>query len=223
VKAKELGRKILAEVATVVTPETLLAWHRKLIAHKYDGSGQRRPGRPRTRQELRSAMLLSAQISRRTAVRSLPFWLGIGRLAALNTLEPAPHFVARSMEGEKYTNELVKGKIVLIQFWATWCHYCKKDEPALESVTKDFEKDGLIVLAVDVGEPRRRVKKYLAASPRSCKIVLAEDTNLMAICEAKTYPLYILIDREGNIAGKQNGAAGESALRRLVAKAGLES
>src|SRR2546428_1783448 len=40
-KAKKLGRKILAQVATLVTPETLLAWHRKLIAKKYDGSAQR--------------------------------------------------------------------------------------------------------------------------------------------------------------------------------------
>ena len=46
--AKKLGRRILREVATIVTPETLLAWHRKLIARKYDGSKQRRPGRPRT-------------------------------------------------------------------------------------------------------------------------------------------------------------------------------
>jgi hypothetical protein len=44
-KAKLLGRRLLAEVATIVTPETLLAWHRKLIAQKYDGSGRRRPGR----------------------------------------------------------------------------------------------------------------------------------------------------------------------------------
>src|SRR5215475_14020098 len=51
-KAKGLGRKLLAEVATIVTPETLLAWHRKLIAQKYDGSGQRGPGRPRTNGEL---------------------------------------------------------------------------------------------------------------------------------------------------------------------------
>src|SRR5438034_10394443 len=51
-KAKGLGRKILAEVATLVTPETLLAWHRKLIAQKYDGSGKRRPGRPRTSGEI---------------------------------------------------------------------------------------------------------------------------------------------------------------------------
>ena len=45
-KAEKLGRKILAQVATIVTPETLLAWHRKLIAHKYDGSSFRtRPER----------------------------------------------------------------------------------------------------------------------------------------------------------------------------------
>src|SRR5215468_10817175 len=49
VKAKKLGRKVLAEVATLVTPETLLAWHRKLIAMKYDGSAHRMPGRPPTR------------------------------------------------------------------------------------------------------------------------------------------------------------------------------
>src|SRR5580704_14308611 len=51
-KAKVLGRKILAEVATIVTPETLLAWHRKLIARKYDGSAGRAPGRPRTATDL---------------------------------------------------------------------------------------------------------------------------------------------------------------------------
>src|ERR671927_1233258 len=51
-RAKGLGRKLLAEVATLVTPETLLAWHRKLIAQKYDGSAQRGPGRPRTAGEI---------------------------------------------------------------------------------------------------------------------------------------------------------------------------
>src|ERR1700694_5006780 len=47
-RAKGLGRRIPAEVATLVTPETLLAWHRKLIAQKYDGTAHRSPGRPRT-------------------------------------------------------------------------------------------------------------------------------------------------------------------------------
>jgi len=47
-RAIGLGRKLLAEVATLVTPDTLLAWHRKLIAQKYDGHEKRGPGRPRT-------------------------------------------------------------------------------------------------------------------------------------------------------------------------------
>src|SRR5438874_12855466 len=46
VRAKGLGRKLLAEVATLVTPDTLLVWHRKLIAQKYDGHDKRGPGRP---------------------------------------------------------------------------------------------------------------------------------------------------------------------------------
>jgi hypothetical protein len=63
-KAKGLGRKILAEVATIVTPETLLAWHRKLIARKYDGSGNRAPGRPRTATQIEALVLRMAEENR---------------------------------------------------------------------------------------------------------------------------------------------------------------
>src|SRR5437667_9069494 len=52
VRAKRLSRKILVQVATIVRAETLLAWHRKLIAKKYDGSAYRTPGRPRTATEI---------------------------------------------------------------------------------------------------------------------------------------------------------------------------
>jgi hypothetical protein len=51
-KAKGLGRKLLAEVATIVTPETLLRWYQRLIAQKYDGSGKRGPGWTRVWTEL---------------------------------------------------------------------------------------------------------------------------------------------------------------------------
>ena len=59
-KAKRLGRKLLGQVATIVTPETLLAWHRKLIAMKYDGSASRTPGRPPTSQEITAVVLRMA-------------------------------------------------------------------------------------------------------------------------------------------------------------------
>src|SRR6266852_6055961 len=63
-KAKGLGRKLLAEVATIVTWETLLAWDRKLIAQKYDGSAQRGPGRPRTAGEIEALVLRMAEENR---------------------------------------------------------------------------------------------------------------------------------------------------------------
>src|SRR5215831_9778768 len=60
VKAKKFGRRVLHELTTLVTPETLLAWHRKLIARKYDGSSQRGPGRPRTNDEIRHLVVRMA-------------------------------------------------------------------------------------------------------------------------------------------------------------------
>ena len=63
-KAKKIRRKALAQVATIVTPETLLAWHRKLIARKYDGSALRTPGGRRTRDEVAAIVVRMAEENR---------------------------------------------------------------------------------------------------------------------------------------------------------------
>ena len=168
-------------------------------------------------------MNAAAQLSRRRVLASFLLVLGADKLAALTSGEPAPHFVAKTLDGERLTTESLRGKVVLIEFWATWCPPCKSDAPAVDALAKEFEKVGLVFLAVNMGEGRRKVKKYLETYPRLCKIVLAEDTTLAAICEAKAYPLYVLIDRDARISGTQTGAAGERALRRLLARAGLES
>lgn len=149
--------------------------------------------------------------------------VSVGALAAIDSRQPAPAFVARTMDGEKLTNDSLKGKIVLLQFWTTWCGYCRRDQPAIETIVKELESKGLITLAVNVGESKRKVKTYLEGSPRSCKIALTEDTNLAAIFAAKSFPLYVVIDRNGKIAGTQEGAGGEAPLRRLLDKAGIES
>jgi thiol-disulfide isomerase/thioredoxin len=145
-----------------------------------------------------------------------------GTLRAIDSRASAPRFVAKTMDGEKFTNDVLKGKVVLLQFWTTWCSNCRHDQEAVEAVVQEFASQSLVVLAVDVGESKKKVKQYLEASPRSCKIVLTEDTNLAAVFAAKSYPLYVLLDRDGKITGTQNGAAGEDALFRLLSKAGLE-
>ncbi|MFM8502419.1 MAG: integrase core domain-containing protein [Actinomycetota bacterium] len=99
-RAKGLGRKLLAEIATVVTPETLLSGHRKLIAQKYDGSGQRGPGRPRTAGELEVLVVRLAGENRDWGYRRIQGALSnlgheiarstIAEILSRHGIEPAP-------------------------------------------------------------------------------------------------------------------------------------
>lgn len=70
---------------------------------------------------------------------------------------------------------------------------------------------------------RARTKIVQDPRPRDCRIVLAEGTNRAAMYQAKSYPIYVVIDRGGNIFGEQHGASSERALRSLLARAGMKS
>jgi thiol-disulfide isomerase/thioredoxin len=135
--------------------------------------------------------------------------------------QPAPRFHAKTTTGETFTNTSVKGKIVLLEFWTTWCPYCKEEESLVDSIDKEYSSKDVIVLAVNVAESKKKVKEYLQKSPRSCRIVMTEDTNLAAMYQANSYPIYVVIDRDGNIAAEQRGAGGERGLRRMLRKAGI--
>jgi transposase InsO family protein len=99
-KAKGLGRRVLSELATIVTPETLLAWHRKLIARKYDGSASRGPGRSRIEADT-EALVVKMAVENRCwgytrivgALSNLGYNLARGTVANIlkrNGIEPAP-------------------------------------------------------------------------------------------------------------------------------------
>ena len=143
--------------------------------------------------------------------------------AADETGQPAPRFRAKTTAGDQFNNASVKGKVVLFEFWTTWCKYCEAEAELVDDIAKEFSDKGLIVLAVDVLEPDQKVKKYLVEHPRSVPIVLTKDTNLAAMYNAQSYPIYVVIGRDGNIAAEQRGAGGETALRRMLSRAGLET
>jgi hypothetical protein len=100
VRAKGLGRKLLMEIATLVTAGTLLAWHRNLIAQKYDGSARRKPGRPVTKKELAALMVRMAAENHGWGYRRIQGALAnLGHACARSTIadilrrhgiEPAP-------------------------------------------------------------------------------------------------------------------------------------
>jgi len=161
-------------------------------------------------------------VLRRLAVIALTF-AALLAFAADETGQPAPRFRARTTTGEQFNNASIKGKVVLFEFWTTWCQYCENEASLVDDIAREFAGKGLIVLAVDVLEPDQMVKKYLVNHPRTVPIVLTKDTNLAAMYNAQSYPIYVVIDRDGNIAGEQRGAAGERGLRRLLSRAGIEA
>jgi transposase InsO family protein len=99
-KAKGIGRKLLADIATIVTPETLLRWHSRLIAQKYDGSEKRGPGRPPTAAAIERLVIQMAKENRQWGYRRIQGALAnLGHTAAPTTIadilrrngvEPAP-------------------------------------------------------------------------------------------------------------------------------------
>jgi putative transposase len=130
VKAKGLGRKLLAEVATIVTPETLLAWHRKLIARKYDGSDKRQAGRPRTPSGIESLVLRMAEENRDWGYRRIQGALSnLGHELARSTIvdilgrhgiEPAPERKGKTMWKEFLTRHwelIVAADFFTVEVW----------------------------------------------------------------------------------------------------------
>jgi len=100
VRAKKLGWRVLNDLTTIVTPSTLLAWHRRLIASKYDGSKQRGPGRPRTANEIQQLVVRMATENRdwgyrriQGALANLGHEVARGTIANIlkeHELDPAP-------------------------------------------------------------------------------------------------------------------------------------
>ena len=134
----------------------------------------------------------------------------------------APAFRVKALTGETFDLAGMKGKTVLLDFWATWCGPCRKEMPTMEKIHQEFKANGLVVLGLNVGEDRGTVEKFLKTAKVSYPVALTADTDVASAFEVTAFPTYVVIDREGNIAAYQVGSAGEAALRETLAKGGIK-
>ncbi len=135
----------------------------------------------------------------------------------------APAATWQTMAGETLSLESLRGKVVLVDFWATWCKPCIKTMPELEAIYRDYEKLGLEVVgvSVDQGDDReKKVKKFLDKKPVAYPIVI--DTDEAASWEAfhvAALPTLYLIDRDGKIMERWTGVVDMKKVRESVDRA----
>lgn len=141
-------------------------------------------------------------------------WLpGLPRPDLTGTI--APTFEAEDLDGVTYSRDSLKEKPVLLDFWASWCGPCRNSVPELERIHKEFPE--LVMLAVDVGEDRKVVEAFLKPRPLPYPVILGTEFGLERTFQVSAYPTFILIGRDGRIAGQQIGYSEEIGLRSMVA------
>jgi thiol-disulfide isomerase/thioredoxin len=145
-----------------------------------------------------------------------------GSLLALRDglLEETP-FTLDSLDGATYSRASLRGKVVLLNFWATWCAPCRKEMPDLERLSREFAGRGLVVLAV-TDEKRDEVLAFLAKTPYSFPILLDPRRKVHAGFQVEGIPKSFLFDRAGKLAAQAIDMRTEAQFRAMLRAAGLE-
>jgi len=127
------------------------------------------------------------------------FCLGAGTATAG---EAAPDFTLRDIDGKEVQLSSFKGKVVMVNFWATWCGPCKLEMPHLDKMDREYEAKGFEVISISTDDARAssKVKPLIKRGGYGFTVLLDKDTTVVAQYNpAKTLPYNALIDREGRI------------------------
>ena len=92
-----------------------------------------------------------------------------------------------------------RGKVVLLNFWATWCPPCIKEIPSLNNLQKQFSKDEFIVLSVDVGEELKDIQTFLEHVPAEYPVLVDTSSSLTEAWQLQAFPSTYIIDRQGRL------------------------
>jgi thiol-disulfide isomerase/thioredoxin len=126
--------------------------------------------------------------------------------------EAAPPFALQTLDGKTVTRDSLKGKVVLLDFWATWCGPCLKALPELKDLRQKNAGQPLVIVSVSVDEDKKTVQDF--ASRNGMDWLQAWDGQMQAVSAFRvdSFPSYVILDSEGRIAYRQKGwAPGRSA------------
>ena len=141
---------------------------------------------------------------------------------------PLPDVSLPDLKGDPVPLLAFRNRVVIINFWTTWCHYCERERAALEALYQIYQEDGLAVLAVNMGETVEQVRAYIRRHELSFPHVMDPEARAEQAFGIQATPTNFLIDRRGHVvAGGMGyrdwtGPPAHRLIQRLLA-AGVES
>jgi peroxiredoxin len=121
---------------------------------------------------------------------------------------PAPDFQLQNLDGQTVSLSSLRGKPVMLNFWATGCPPCRTEMPFIQEVFEDEEwgQQGLVILAVNLGEPQATVKKFMEDNGLSFTVLLDNELDVAEVYNVAYIPLTYFIDRNGIMKDRKIGA-----------------
>lgn len=132
--------------------------------------------------------------------------------------KPAPDFLLELLDGGKFQMSALKGKPVMINFFASWCHPCREESPALISIRSEYEPKGVTFLAIAIDDTEEDVKKFIERLSFTLPAGLDKTGEIKDAFGVYGLPTTYFIDRNGIINYTHPGSATKDLLRHELDK-----
>ncbi len=145
---------------------------------------------------------------------------GVGSVGAASVSGPAPNFTLKALDGKNLKLSEMRGNVVLINFWASWCGPCREEMPLLNELHAKYEPLGFTVLGVNVEEQEKNARGFLKNFPVDFPILLDNRNQVSKLYEVIAMPTSVVVDRDGNMRYLHRGykSGDEKKYRQVVKK-----
>ena len=154
------------------------------------------------------------------ALAQAPDFKAMPKLVEVKDRPPAPDFTLPDPAGKKVSLKDYRGKVVFLAFWASWCEFCRDEQPAVEQLYRDYKSKGLEVVAVAIKDKREDTLAFVKKSKLTYPILMDPEGKIGELYGAFATPTVYLIDRKGTVLARQWGPAGWNSpgARKLIAE-----
>ena len=142
---------------------------------------------------------------------------GSAGIRILEQRQAARNFTLPVLGGENTSLSSFRGKVVILNFWATWCPPCREEMPSMESLYRRFKDEGLEIIAVDMMEDTETVSRFISNNGYTFPVMLDRLNRTGAVYGVSSIPASFILDREGRIIARVIGGISWNSPRMIAA------